>query len=234
MILVDLPRPCSFPFQKKWTCLLCIVVFLIVKTYFLKLTVFWECQCYITTLVEKKVLFRNDLMSVSQILCLTTVGSKALDTDSQQTTERKQIGPLKIGRQGAKAGGRALLLIWDGCWWVTHPVGRRVWAEAGCWAGWESGRVRVGGNPCRVGQLTGSPSWANQLSLHFGRLVLQGSASLSLSCLLGAFPPLQGQKEAVSREMTLSNMWIVLIQSFAFLSGYLWYHVIQYFYHCLF
>ncbi|XP_052056723.1 acyl-CoA:lysophosphatidylglycerol acyltransferase 1 isoform X1 [Apodemus sylvaticus] len=50
----------------------------------------------------------------------------------------------------------------------------------------------------------------------------------------GAFPPLQGQKEAVSREMTLSNMWIFLIQSFAFLSGYLWYHVIQYFYHCLF
>ncbi|XP_028616678.1 acyl-CoA:lysophosphatidylglycerol acyltransferase 1 [Grammomys surdaster] len=50
----------------------------------------------------------------------------------------------------------------------------------------------------------------------------------------GAFPPLQGQKEAVSREMTLSNVWIVLIQSFAFLSGYLWYHVIQYFYHCLF
>ncbi|XP_076404341.1 acyl-CoA:lysophosphatidylglycerol acyltransferase 1 isoform X2 [Peromyscus maniculatus bairdii] len=50
----------------------------------------------------------------------------------------------------------------------------------------------------------------------------------------GAFPPLQGQKEAVSREMTLSNMWIFLIQSFAFLSGYLWYHIIQYFYHCLF
>ncbi|XP_021053442.1 acyl-CoA:lysophosphatidylglycerol acyltransferase 1 isoform X2 [Mus pahari] len=50
----------------------------------------------------------------------------------------------------------------------------------------------------------------------------------------GAFPPSQGQKEAVSREMTLSNMWIFLIQSFAFLSGYLWYHIIQYFYHCLF
>ncbi|XP_031194999.1 acyl-CoA:lysophosphatidylglycerol acyltransferase 1 isoform X1 [Mastomys coucha] len=50
----------------------------------------------------------------------------------------------------------------------------------------------------------------------------------------GAFPPPQGQKEAVSREMTLSNMWIFLIQSFAFLSGYLWYHIIQYFYHCLF
>ncbi|KAM7336725.1 acyl-CoA:lysophosphatidylglycerol acyltransferase 1 isoform X1 [Alexandromys fortis] len=50
----------------------------------------------------------------------------------------------------------------------------------------------------------------------------------------GAFPPPQGQKEAVSREMTLSNTWIFLIQCFAFLSGYLWYHVIQYFYHCLF
>ncbi|NP_001128301.1 acyl-CoA:lysophosphatidylglycerol acyltransferase 1 isoform 1 [Mus musculus] len=50
----------------------------------------------------------------------------------------------------------------------------------------------------------------------------------------GAFPPPQGQKEAVCREMTLSNMWIFLIQSFAFLSGYLWYHIIQYFYHCLF
>lgn len=50
----------------------------------------------------------------------------------------------------------------------------------------------------------------------------------------GAFPPSQGQKEAVSRAMTLSNVWIFLIQSFAFLSGYLWYHAIQYFYHCLF
>ncbi|XP_053765114.1 acyl-CoA:lysophosphatidylglycerol acyltransferase 1 [Panthera pardus] len=50
----------------------------------------------------------------------------------------------------------------------------------------------------------------------------------------GAFPPPKGQKEAVSREMTLSNMWIFLIQSFAFLSGYMWYKIIQYFYHCLF
>ncbi|XP_058525141.1 acyl-CoA:lysophosphatidylglycerol acyltransferase 1 isoform X1 [Ochotona princeps] len=50
----------------------------------------------------------------------------------------------------------------------------------------------------------------------------------------GAFPPPKGQKEAVSREMTLSNMWIFLIQSFAFLSGYMWYNIIQYFYHCLF
>ncbi|XP_072589428.1 acyl-CoA:lysophosphatidylglycerol acyltransferase 1 isoform X4 [Vulpes vulpes] len=50
----------------------------------------------------------------------------------------------------------------------------------------------------------------------------------------GAFPPPKGHKEAVSREMTLSNMWIFLIQSFAFLSGYMWYNIIQYFYHCLF
>lgn len=60
------------------------------------------------------------------------------------------------------------------------------------------------------------------------------SESVSLSCLPGAFPPSKGQKEAVSREMTLSNMWIFLIQSFAFLSGYMWYNIIQYFYHCLF
>ncbi|XP_044613908.2 acyl-CoA:lysophosphatidylglycerol acyltransferase 1 isoform X1 [Equus asinus] len=50
----------------------------------------------------------------------------------------------------------------------------------------------------------------------------------------GAFPPLKGHKEAVSREMTLSNMWIFLIQSITFLSGYMWYNIIQYFYHCLF
>ncbi|XP_055226812.1 acyl-CoA:lysophosphatidylglycerol acyltransferase 1 isoform X1 [Gorilla gorilla gorilla] len=50
----------------------------------------------------------------------------------------------------------------------------------------------------------------------------------------GAFPPSKGHKEAVSREMTLSNLWIFLIQSFAFLSGYMWYNIIQYFYHCLF
>ncbi|XP_069315777.1 acyl-CoA:lysophosphatidylglycerol acyltransferase 1 isoform X2 [Eulemur rufifrons] len=50
----------------------------------------------------------------------------------------------------------------------------------------------------------------------------------------GAFPPSKGQKAAVSREMRLSNMWIFLIQSFAFLSGYMWYNIIQYFYHYLF
>ncbi|XP_003474270.1 acyl-CoA:lysophosphatidylglycerol acyltransferase 1 isoform X3 [Cavia porcellus] len=50
----------------------------------------------------------------------------------------------------------------------------------------------------------------------------------------GAFPPPEGHKEAISREMTLSNVWIFFIQSFAFLSGYMWYSAIQYFYHCLF
>ncbi|OXB72435.1 UNVERIFIED_CONTAM: hypothetical protein H355_006489 [Colinus virginianus] len=50
----------------------------------------------------------------------------------------------------------------------------------------------------------------------------------------GAFPPLQGQTKAVSREMTLSNLWLVGIQSFAFLSGGMWYCILQYFYHCLF
>ncbi|XP_075386208.1 acyl-CoA:lysophosphatidylglycerol acyltransferase 1 isoform X2 [Tenrec ecaudatus] len=50
----------------------------------------------------------------------------------------------------------------------------------------------------------------------------------------GAFPPLKGHKEAVSKDMTLSNMRLFLSHSFAFLSGYMWYNVIQYFYHCLF
>ncbi|EPY84112.1 acyl-CoA:lysophosphatidylglycerol acyltransferase 1 [Camelus ferus] len=43
----------------------------------------------------------------------------------------------------------------------------------------------------------------------------------------GAFPPPNGRKEAVSRDMTLSNMWIFLIQSFAFLSGYMWYNIFR-------
>ncbi|KFP67193.1 Acyl-CoA:lysophosphatidylglycerol acyltransferase 1, partial [Cariama cristata] len=50
----------------------------------------------------------------------------------------------------------------------------------------------------------------------------------------GAFPPLQGQTKAISREMTLSNLWLVGIQSLAFLSGGMWYCIFQYFYHCLF
>ncbi|MBZ3879400.1 Acyl-CoA:lysophosphatidylglycerol acyltransferase 1 [Sciurus carolinensis] len=50
----------------------------------------------------------------------------------------------------------------------------------------------------------------------------------------GAFPPLKGQKEAVSREMNLSNTWLFLIYSFAVLSACMWYSIIEYFYHCLF
>uniref|UniRef100_A0A674HG80 Lysophosphatidylglycerol acyltransferase 1 n=1 Tax=Taeniopygia guttata TaxID=59729 RepID=A0A674HG80_TAEGU len=50
----------------------------------------------------------------------------------------------------------------------------------------------------------------------------------------GAFPPPQGQTKAISREMTLSNLWLVAIQSFAFLSGGMWYCFFQYLYHCLF
>nr|XP_006116453.1 acyl-CoA:lysophosphatidylglycerol acyltransferase 1 isoform X3 [Pelodiscus sinensis] len=50
----------------------------------------------------------------------------------------------------------------------------------------------------------------------------------------GAFPPLPGQAKALSRKMTLSNLWLVVIQSLAFLSGGMWYCIFQYFYHCLF
>ncbi|XP_075451801.1 acyl-CoA:lysophosphatidylglycerol acyltransferase 1 isoform X2 [Ascaphus truei] len=50
----------------------------------------------------------------------------------------------------------------------------------------------------------------------------------------GTFPPTQGQKKAVSREMTLDNLWLFMVQSLAFLSGYMWYCVLHYFYQCLF
>ncbi|XP_036992835.2 acyl-CoA:lysophosphatidylglycerol acyltransferase 1 isoform X1 [Artibeus jamaicensis] len=50
----------------------------------------------------------------------------------------------------------------------------------------------------------------------------------------GAFPPPKGHKEADCRAMTLSNVWIFLIQCFAFLSAYMWYNTLRYFYHCLF
>ncbi|MGH0129690.1 UNVERIFIED_CONTAM: hypothetical protein FKN15_050587 [Acipenser sinensis] len=50
----------------------------------------------------------------------------------------------------------------------------------------------------------------------------------------GAFPPPEGQKEAVSKEMTLAPVWLFLIQSFAFASGYMWYNVLQYFYYVFF
>ncbi|RVE55697.1 hypothetical protein OJAV_G00228880 [Oryzias javanicus] len=50
----------------------------------------------------------------------------------------------------------------------------------------------------------------------------------------GSFPPLEGQKEAASRQMTLDPMWLCSIQIFAFASGYMWYSVLQYLYCCLF
>ncbi|KAK6297193.1 hypothetical protein J4Q44_G00317760 [Coregonus suidteri] len=50
----------------------------------------------------------------------------------------------------------------------------------------------------------------------------------------GAFPPPKGQKEAVSRAMTLDPVQLCVIQFLAFASGYLWYSVLQYFYCCLF
>ncbi|PWA27723.1 hypothetical protein CCH79_00000469, partial [Gambusia affinis] len=37
----------------------------------------------------------------------------------------------------------------------------------------------------------------------------------------GSFPPPDGQKEAVSRQMTLDPMWLCMVQSFAFASGYM-------------
>ncbi|KAG7508348.1 integrator complex subunit 7 [Solea senegalensis] len=50
----------------------------------------------------------------------------------------------------------------------------------------------------------------------------------------GSFPPLEGHKVAVSRQMTLDPVWLCVIQSFAFVSGYVWYNVLQYLYCCLF
>ncbi|KAM4771543.1 acyl-CoA:lysophosphatidylglycerol acyltransferase 1 [Rhinophrynus dorsalis] len=50
----------------------------------------------------------------------------------------------------------------------------------------------------------------------------------------GAFPPPEGQKKAVSRAMTLDNTWLFLVQSLAFLSGYMWYCVLHYFYQSVF
>lgn len=50
----------------------------------------------------------------------------------------------------------------------------------------------------------------------------------------GAFPPPKGQKEAVSRAMTLDPVWLCIIQTLAFASGYMWYIVLQYLYCCLF
>lgn len=50
----------------------------------------------------------------------------------------------------------------------------------------------------------------------------------------GAFPPPKGQTQAVSKEMTLDPVWLCVIQSLAFASGYLWYSVLQYIYCCVF
>ncbi|XP_015203102.1 acyl-CoA:lysophosphatidylglycerol acyltransferase 1 isoform X1 [Lepisosteus oculatus] len=50
----------------------------------------------------------------------------------------------------------------------------------------------------------------------------------------GAFPPPKGQKQAVSKEMTLDPVWLFTIQSFAFVSAYMWYNILQYFYCCVF
>ncbi|KAG8443729.1 hypothetical protein GDO86_009051 [Hymenochirus boettgeri] len=50
----------------------------------------------------------------------------------------------------------------------------------------------------------------------------------------GAFPPLPGHTEAVSREMTLNNSWLFFVQSLAFLSGYMWYCILHYFYQSVF
>lgn len=46
----------------------------------------------------------------------------------------------------------------------------------------------------------------------------------------GAFPPPKGQKETVSREMTLDPMWLCAVQSFAFASGYMWYKILLHIY----
>ncbi|GAA6102124.1 acyl-CoA:lysophosphatidylglycerol acyltransferase 1 isoform X1 [Tachysurus ichikawai] len=46
----------------------------------------------------------------------------------------------------------------------------------------------------------------------------------------GVFPPSNGQSQAVSRAMTLDFAWLCAVQSFAFISGYMWYSVLQYVY----
>ncbi|XP_056118653.1 acyl-CoA:lysophosphatidylglycerol acyltransferase 1 [Rhinichthys klamathensis goyatoka] len=46
----------------------------------------------------------------------------------------------------------------------------------------------------------------------------------------GAFPPPDGQKEMLSRNMTLDNSWLFLVQTFAFASGYMWYSILHHIY----
>ncbi|XP_020795594.1 acyl-CoA:lysophosphatidylglycerol acyltransferase 1 [Boleophthalmus pectinirostris] len=50
----------------------------------------------------------------------------------------------------------------------------------------------------------------------------------------GLFPPSPGQKEAVSRQMTLDPVWLCAVQSLAFASGYMWFSALQYLYCCVF
>lgn len=50
----------------------------------------------------------------------------------------------------------------------------------------------------------------------------------------GAFPPLKGQTESVSRRMTLDPVWLCAIQTWAFASGYMWYSLLQHAYCWLF
>ncbi|XP_062857619.1 acyl-CoA:lysophosphatidylglycerol acyltransferase 1 [Trichomycterus rosablanca] len=46
----------------------------------------------------------------------------------------------------------------------------------------------------------------------------------------GAFPPEKGQTEVVSRPMTLDPVWLLGVQSLAFVSGFMWYSVLQHVY----
>ncbi|XP_041951380.1 acyl-CoA:lysophosphatidylglycerol acyltransferase 1 isoform X3 [Alosa sapidissima] len=46
----------------------------------------------------------------------------------------------------------------------------------------------------------------------------------------GAFPPVHGQTEAVSRPMILDPMWLCAVQTGAFASGYMWYSLLQHAY----
>uniref|UniRef100_A0A8C2DTE6 Lysophosphatidylglycerol acyltransferase 1 n=1 Tax=Cyprinus carpio TaxID=7962 RepID=A0A8C2DTE6_CYPCA len=48
--------------------------------------------------------------------------------------------------------------------------------------------------------------------------------------LAGAFPPPDGQKALASRNMTLDNVWLLIVQTFAFASGYMWYSVLTHIY----
>ncbi|XP_048840922.1 acyl-CoA:lysophosphatidylglycerol acyltransferase 1 [Brienomyrus brachyistius] len=50
----------------------------------------------------------------------------------------------------------------------------------------------------------------------------------------GAFPPPKGQQQANPREMTLDIAWLLVIQSLAFLSGYMWVSLLCNFYCWLF